>query len=162
MWTTWNMHWSLSKHWGADKTKTQKLKAWSIQVSIWVVSGQLNEEIMVLKKTPQVTEIGCLPQECSGKSVCGTFLHISLIPLSIILWDMPEAAPFLSVFTFLSTAFLSFTFRPALICSLSLPASLFSHTFSKQGRSGTPRCLLNWKPALAAAASPSPRNTDRK
>lgn len=62
-------------------------------------------------------------------------------------------------FTFLHSSQKYFYSSPLSLslCSLSLSASRFLHRFSRQGR---PRCLLNWKPALAAAASPSQRNTE--
>lgn len=66
--------------------------------------------------------------------------------------------PFL-FFTFLHSSQKCF-YSPPLslsLCSLSLSAFRFLHRFSRHGR---PRCLLNWKPALAAAASPSQRNTE--
>lgn len=54
---------------------------------------------------------------------------------------------------------ISFAFRPALLCSLSLPPLSFCTHLAVWG---TPRCLLNWNPALAPAASQSRSNTEKK
>lgn len=127
---------------------------------IRILCGRLNEEIMFKKKQQQKKhKQHKLPKESSGKSVCGTFLPIfrnsSIDHIIRYAWS----GFFSPYFYLLPWSISFFTFKPPLLCSLSLSASRFLHTFSRQGR---PRCLLNWKPELAAAASPSQRNTKIK
>lgn len=131
----WFKGWS--KCWWVDKTGALKKKVWYINTITWV----------------RRLAIKYLAESACDKSFAYCVLY--LYPCQSF---APKAALLLCIFAFFSITFPSVTFRLVLLCSLSFSAPLLLHAFSRQGRSGTPRCLLNWKPALAAAASPSQRH----
>lgn len=101
---------------GVDKSKTLKLKARSIQVPLWVARRRLNQKIMVRKKnknepTCNINYLAALRtvREISAWYI-STYFSDSSVDHITYAWS---CFSFSSIFTFLSTVFLSFTFRPA-------------------------------------------------
>lgn len=107
----WFRH--LPKSCRIDKTETQGGKKKPDQYAfIWVVCRRPNKEIKA-GKNPQ-------KKHKSGKSVYTVFQFLCWFYNKPIVQCHP-----LSIFTFFSTIFLSFTFRPVLLFSLFFSASLF-------------------------------------